>query len=97
MKRKVTQSLSPDALAKLQQRKHKDNTSMSKEVDRMVEADPEVPKAGEHSALYNMAGAFADWFDNEDFEADDRAGEELRKTTAYQHRLAQRKGKKKTA
>ena len=97
MKRKVTLSLSPQALSKLQQKKRKHKTSMSSEVERMVDADTEAPKEGGHSEFYGLAGSFADWFTEEDFEADDRAGEELRKTTAYKHLLAQRKNKKKSA
>ncbi len=97
MKRKVTLSLSPNTVADLEQKKRKRKTSMSKEVERLVKEDKEAPKEGEHSGFYDLAGSFADWFTEEDFEADDRAGEELRKTKAYQHMVEQRKAKKKSA
>ncbi|MDX9751053.1 MAG: hypothetical protein RBT71_08245 [Flavobacteriales bacterium] len=97
MKRKVTLSLSPNTVADLEQKKRKRKTSMSKEVERLVKDDKEAPKEGEHSGFYDLAGSFADWFTEEDFEADDRAGEELRKTKAYQHLVEQRKTKKKSA
>lgn len=96
MKRKVTLSLSPQTLAKLQHKGRKGKTSMSKEVERMVDQDKDTPKEGEHSGFYGLAGSFADWFTEEDFEADDKAGDELRKTKSYQRITEQHKRKKKS-
>lgn len=97
MKRKVTLSLSPGTLAKLQYKGRKRKTSMSKEVERMVDQDKDTPKEGEHSGFYDLAGSFADWFTEEDFEADDKAGNELRKTKAYLRMKEQHKRKQKSA
>jgi hypothetical protein len=92
MKRKARLSPSPNKVADLPQKRRKRKTSMSKEAERMVKKDKEAPKEGEHSGFYYLAGSFADWFTELDFEADDRAGEELRKTKAYQDMVDQRAG-----
>ncbi|MBS1936791.1 MAG: hypothetical protein JSS84_03140 [Bacteroidetes bacterium] len=97
MKRKVTLSLSPNTVTELQLKRRKRKTSMSKEVERLVAQDEDAPKEGEHSGLYELAGAFADWFSDEDFEADDRAGEELRKTKHYKRMMEQHKHKRSRA
>lgn len=83
MKQKVTLSLKPEVVAKLKAERKRRNTSMSEEVERRVEAEEAAPEGP--SPFMKWAGAFADWFTLEDFEADDRVGEELRKTAAYQH------------
>lgn len=81
MKQKVTLSLKPEVVAKLEAERKRHKTSMSEEVERRVEAQ-EAP-SDEKTPFSKWVGAFADWFTVEDFAADDRTGDELRKTSAY--------------
>lgn len=93
MKQRKDLTLKPENIEEIRQRARRNRTSMSEEVDRAIERDTSAAVGDGPGPFSKWVGAFADHFDREDYEADDRVGEELRKTSAYRHMVR----KKKTA
>lgn len=93
MKQRKDFTLKPENIEKIRQRAQRNRTSMSEEVDRAIEQNAPAADKNEAGPFSKWVGAFADLFEREDYEADDRVGEELRKTPAYRHMVR----KKKTA
>ena len=83
MKNRVSLTLKPETIAKLKAGRRHTRTSRSAAVDDAVEAR-NVAHADGPSPFAKWAGKFADWFTEEDFQADDRIGDGLRNTEAYE-------------
>jgi hypothetical protein len=93
MKQRKDLTLKPENIEEIRQRARRNRTSMSEEVDRAIEHSPSDLGCDEKGPFSKWVGAFSDLFDREDYIADDRVGEELRKTSAYRHMVR----KKRTA
>lgn len=84
MKTKLTLSIDPRKVAKLRKASARKGKSISELVEHMADqADDQPAPAGEASIL-KWRGFWAEHVTQADFEADDRAGSELRKTKAYE-------------
>ncbi|MGV9012896.1 MAG: DUF6364 family protein [Flavobacteriales bacterium] len=92
MKKKLTLSLRPSRIAMLRKASAKRSTSISELVEEFAERIDEQPSEAIPGIL-KWKGYWAKFITEKDFEADDRAGAELRKTEAYQRLKAKRRKK----
>lgn len=90
MKQKLTLSLKPSRIALLRKASARRSTSISDLVEQFAEKMGNEP-TDEKPAILKWAGAFADFVSPSDFQADDRVGEELRKTRTYRRMERERK------
>jgi hypothetical protein len=88
MKTKLTLSIDRRKVAMLRKASARKGKSISELVENLAEKSDEQPAAeGEAEAnILKWRGFWAKHVTDADFEADDRAGAELRKTKAYERR-----------
>jgi hypothetical protein len=94
MKQKLTLSLEPARVAMLRRASARRSKSISELVEDLAEQLDKMPvEAPAEANILKWKGFWADKIAPEEFEADTRAGAELRKTAAYERmKRSSRKG-----